>query len=270
MDSAKINGLTVFTIATNKYWEYFLHLLPNLRDSVNPDFDIQVIVLTNKYPEGEYPTHLKNLKVLVRQSEYQDWPEVTLLRYGQILKHANLIKFDRFLWIDVDMKFQKEFNPGIFCSGVYLARHPGYIFSRSGFMKLSAGEKWDFIRERVRLAQKIQFSRGAWEDNPISTANVAPPKRKSYVHGAVWGGLTTSVLHMSEVLNTRICQDLTVPFVAKWHDESHLNWYHANYPQELLPRHFSGVLNHWTSEPSKSTVISLNKETLDLELGIES
>jgi hypothetical protein len=270
MDSAKINGLTVFTIATNKYWEYFLQLLPNLRDSISADFDLEVIVLTNNYPEGEYPTHIENLKVLVRQSEFQNWPEVTLLRYGQILKHAGLIKFDRFLWIDVDMKFQKKFNPGIFSSGVYLARHPGYLFSHRGFMKLSAGEKKDFIQERIRLSQRMQFSRGAWEDNPISTANVEPSKRRSYVHGAVWGGVTTSILQMCEVLNTRISQDLKIPFVAKWHDESHLNWYHANYPQELFPRHFSGVLNHWTSEPSKSTVISLDKDALDLELGIES
>ena len=270
MDSARINGLTVFTIATNKYWEYFLHLLPNLRDSISPDFDVEVIVLTNKYPEGEYPTQIENLKVLVRQSEFQDWPEVTLLRYGQVLKHAHLIRFDRFLWIDVDMKFQKKFDPGIFSSGVYLARHPGYIFNCNGFIRLSAGEKKDFIRERVRLARKFQFSRGAWEDNPISSANVAPSKRRSYVHGAVWGGVTTSVLHMCEVLHTRIVQDLEIPFVAKWHDESHLNWYHANYPQELFPRHFSGVLKHWTSEPSKSTVISLDKGALDLELGIES
>jgi hypothetical protein len=270
MDSAKINGLTVFTIATNKYWKYFLHLLPNLRDSIRPDFEIEVIVLTNMYPEGEFPTDLKNLKVLARQSEFQEWPEVTLLRYGQILKHANLIKFDRFLWIDVDMKFQKMFNPGMFASGVYLARHPGYIFSRSGFMRLSVGEKKDFIQEQVRLARKFQFSRGAWEDNPISSANVAPSKRKSYVHGAVWGGLTTNVLDMCEVLSNRINQDLTVSFVAKWHDESHLNWYHANFPQKLFPRHFSGALNHWTSETSKSTVISLDKDILDHELGIKS
>jgi hypothetical protein len=270
MDSAKIDGLTVFTIATNKYWEYFLHLLPNLRDSISSDFDLEVIVLTNKYPEGEYPTHLKNLKVLVRHSEFQDWPEVTLLRYGQILKHAGLIKFDKFLWIDVDMKFLKQFNPAMLSSGIYLARHPGYLFTLKGFIKLSAGEKRDFVLEHKKLAKKLQFSRGAWEDNPISRANVAPSKRKSYVHGAVWGGETSSVLYMCRVLHTRISLDLKESVVSKWHDDSHLNWYHANSPQKLFSRHFSGALNHWTSEPSKSTVISLDKNSLDLELGIQS
>jgi hypothetical protein len=84
------------------------------------------------------------------------------------------------------------------------------------------------------------------------------------------GGETSSVLDMCEVLDKRIKQDLTLPYIASWHDESHLNWFHSNYPQKLFPANFSGVTNYWTSDTSKSTLISLDKTALDIELGFQS
>jgi hypothetical protein len=268
MKAEDIGGLTVFTIATNKYWEYFLNLLPNLRAAVSSECRIEVIVLTNRHPEGEMPTELENLKVTVRASEFQDWPEVTLLRYGQILKHRDLINNTRFLWIDVDMKFQKKLDLGLFYSGVRLALHPGYVFNTRGFLRLKFGEQKDFILEKLKLAKKNQFARGAWEENPDSSAYVKPRMRKAYVHGAIWGGETQSVLSMCETLDQRIREDLVALFIATWHDESHLNWFHANHPQNLFPVDFSGAPKHWTSNTSKSVVISLDKASLDIQLGI--
>ena len=268
MKADDIRGLTVFTMATTKYWEYFLYLLPNLRAVVDSECKIEVVVLTNRHPEGEMHTELENLKVTVRASEFQDWPEVTLLRYEQILKHRELIKNDRLLWIDVDMRFQKKLDLGLLSSGVHLALHPGYVFSKRGFLSLKFGEQKDFMIEKLKLAKRKQFARGAWEENVDSLAYVEPRKRKAYVHGAIWGGEKQRVLEMCEVLDERIKQDLAAGFIATWYDESHLNWFHANHPQYLFPVHFSGAPCHWTSNTAKSVVISLDKASLDIQLGI--
>lgn len=266
VSSCNETKLTVFTIATNKYWDYFKALLPNLRFFIDDEWELDIIVLTNREPEGRFTTQLKNTSITVRKSEFDDWPDVTLMRYKQILTHQNLIGGDRFLWIDVDMKFQKKFDPSILNSGVWLAPHPGYSFSFQGFKNLRLGQKKDYVVEMIKLLSRNQFSRGAWEDNPCSSAYVPNIMRKVYVHGAFWGGNSHEIIKMCHILHTRIEKDLDISYVAIWHDESHLNWFHANHPQKLLPRHFSGVANCWTSNVIQSTILSLDKTLLDIEI----
>jgi hypothetical protein len=85
------------------------------------------------------------------------------------------------------MKFQKEYAPESYASGIHLALHPGYTFNLKGFMSVKLGLKNEFLREQVKLRKQGQFARGAWECNPVSSAYVQPRLRKEYVHGAVWG-----------------------------------------------------------------------------------
>jgi hypothetical protein len=151
--------------------------------------------------------------------------------------------------------------------GIHFASHPGYVFSFGGFAKIKTGEKKDWLVEKLHLALNFQLSRGAWEENQESTAFVKAVRRKRYVHGAVWGGPTSQILNMCQSLVERIEKDLENKLVATWHDESHLNWYHSNYPQRLFAKHFSGADNHWTSDVKRSTLISLDKRGLDQILG---
>jgi hypothetical protein len=268
MDVLRDEGLTVFTIATNKYWDYFLELLPNLRGFISTDSNLEVIVLTNRHPQGVLETEIENLTVRVFPSEFNDWPKVTLMRYGQILKFEREIKTNKFLWLDVDMLFVKSLDPEILNKGIYLAPHPGYVFNLTGFLKLRDGNKRAFLKDKLRRTLRRQLGRGAWETNSTSTAFVPPKLKRHYVHGAVWGGKTSQVIEMCRVLSDRIEADLKNNYIAIWHDESHLNWFQSHFPQKLFSTHFSGALNHWTSNTSRSTLISLDKSELDKKLGL--
>jgi hypothetical protein len=66
-------------------------------------------------------------------------------------------------------------------------------------------------------------------------------KRRHYVHGAVWFGETQALVEMCSILSDRVREDLKNNFVAKWHDESHLNWYFSNFKVTLLDNRFSYV-----------------------------
>jgi hypothetical protein len=261
-------GLTIFTIATNKYWDYFLELLPNLRNFIDCKSNLEVIVLTNRHPQGVMETRNHDLTIRVLPSEFNDWPEVTLMRYDQILKFENEISTNRFLWLDVDMLFIKKFNPKMLKNGIYLAPHPGFNFNWRGFVKLKNSRKRGFLRDKVNRIIRRQFGRGAWETNLTSAAFVSPKMQRTYVHGAVWGGDTSRIIEMCQILRDRINLDLANNYIATWHDESHLNWFHAHYPQKLFSKHFSGANNHWTSNTSQSILLSLDKETLDKKLGL--
>lgn len=268
MNVLRDEGLTVFTIATNKYWDYFLELLPNLRGFISSDCNLEVIVLTNRHPQGVLETEIENLIVRVFPSEFNDWPKVSLMRYGQILKFEREIKANKFLWLDVDMLFIKPFDHKILNRGIYLAPHPGYVFNLMGFLKLRDGNKRAFLKDKLRRTLCRQLGRGAWETNSTSTAFVPPKIKRCYVHGAVWGGETTQIIEMCRVVSERIEVDLNNNYIAIWHDESHLNWFHSQFPQKLFPTHFSGAPNQWTSNTSRSTLLSLDKSELDKRLGL--
>ena len=268
MDVLRDEGLTVFTIATNKYWDYFLELLPNLRSFISADCNLDVIVLTNRHPEGVLKTDIENLFVRVFPSEFNDWPTVTLMRYRQILKYERKIKANKFLWLDVDMLFIKPLDPKNLHGGIYFAPHPGYVFNFMGFLKLKDGNKRAFLKDKLRRTLRGQLGRGAWETNSISTAFVPPRLKRCYVHGAVWGGETSQIIEMCRVLSERIEVDLKNDYIAAWHDESHLNWFQSQFPQKLFSKHFSGAPNHWTSKTSRSTLMSLDKSELDKRLGL--
>jgi hypothetical protein len=75
---------------------------------------------------------------------------------------------------------------------------------------------------------------GAWEDNDQSCAYVMVKQRRDYVCGGAWFGWTDRVLQMSGVLAVRTDEDLANNLVARWHDESHINWYLAHNAATLL------------------------------------
>ena len=76
------------------------------------------------------------------------------------------------------------------------------------------------------LLAKLRYGGvGSWEDRKESKAFVARNKRKKYVCGGFWGGDTNSILGMVNELKFAVEEDLKNEIVAKWHDESHLNYW---------------------------------------------
>ena len=79
---------------------------------------------------------------------------------------------------------------------------------------------------------------GSWERNPDSLAFVPRNARKNYVCGGCWFGSKKEVLEMCKMLCDRVKQDLQKNKIAKFHDESHLNWFATHFPFELESSEF--------------------------------
>jgi hypothetical protein len=258
----KTYDVTIFTIATGKYWSYFLRLLPELTQAVSAD-ELQLICLTDSYPEDEFSRPGVELKVSPIQS--LAWPEITLFRYEQILNNVKSISGAKLIWLDVDMEIVKAFNPHeLFSDKVSLAQHPGYLKPESGSFSASLAtyfrETLQWPRGLLGKSQELD----PWENREESMAFVPESRRDTYFHGAIWGGPTDLVLTMCRNLALRTRDDYQRGVVAKWHDESHLNWWASNNYHRVLPRHFSGARGYPMNSPRETYLYSLDKSLLDL------
>lgn len=262
---------TIFTIATGKYLDYFALQLPQIVKHYAPGRRVQIIVATDRMdrlPVSEDP----RVKVQFVTSPAYGWPEITLLRYEQILAHRALIKGETLMWLDTDMEFLSDIPFEVIAGkgdAPNYARHPGFVWSASKATWLNPLVLARQITPWVKSFSLGQRGAGTWETRESSKAYVPAKKRRTYAHGAVWGGVTTLVLEMVEVLAKRTRDDYEAGKVAVWHDESHLNWFVANHKVNAYPLGFSAWKKTWQFDSSSSFFNSLDKSELDAQLVIK-
>lgn len=191
---------------------------------------------------------LRRIKLEVHEVEGWGWPEATLFRYDFILQNEKSFKEDIIMYCDSDMlvlgEFEDLLNPESWKSGLAFVQHPGFFRNDrlKGFL--------DFCRNPKLLIPKFRSflvgapGIGSWEGAKWSSAYVAPAARRNYVHGAIWFGEKGSVIEMCKVLSRNIHKDLELNYIATWHDESHLNWYHSKFFGTVLSCELSGVLKY--------------------------
>ncbi len=253
--------LTIATIATNKYLDFLIGNLEGLAEARKGLGSTQVVVFTNK-PSG-MPRRYKNLDLEFVGIENFAWPEITLLRYEILSRNAEAFMGSRIMWLDADMLIVKplDLSKLVFeTDKVYLARHPGYL----GGVPVVQQSIVERLARLLTLTKNLvvgQIGQGTWEKRKSSRAYVPNFARRTYVHGAVWIGPAGPFIEMCRTLAERTRQDLEKGIIALWHDESHLNWYLANFPDkcELLPKHFSAWEAGLWYEPTESWVLSVDK-----------
>jgi hypothetical protein len=253
--------LTIATIATNKYLDFLMENLGGLAAARTGLGSTQVVIFTNM-PSG-MPATYKNLDLKFVEIENFGWPDITLLRYEILFRNAKAFKGSRIMWLDADMLIVRPLDVCKLAtddSKVYLARHPGFLGGVPA-VKPSITQRLAMLLTKTRNLIMGQSVLGTWEDKQASLAYVPNFARRTYVHGAVWLGPAGPFLEMCKTLAARTRQDLEKGIIALWHDESHLNWYLANFPDrcELLPKHFSAWQDGLWYEPSESWVMSVDK-----------
>ena len=258
--------LTIFLIATGKYFRYAKLLITQINEYVNPGSNIQILLLTDSRDALQTPD--ARLQITQKLIAQQPWPEITLFRYETILKFKEFIMGKNVFWIDADMSIVKEIDTNLLFSkgGVFLAKHPGFTFNGRKIGELA---RLNFIRFlRVLLHKKILqlLSDLGWETSKKSKAFVPLFKRRCYRMGGFWGGDRVQVLEMCEVLAHNVREDYKRSLVAVWNDESHLNWFAANYFTQLIPNGFVGVEDYELLEPSIAHIFCLDKSELDATL----
>jgi hypothetical protein len=254
----------IVMIATNDYLSRWFDAAISLEQSAFMGCkDVRIHLFTNRPQEAMAwaSYNLERIKLVAHQVDGWGWPEATLYRYRFIHDSSDTLSEEILMYLDSDMKVLQDFTNEIFRSdwkeGLALVQHPGYHRNSGG------RGAYDYLTNpKMLLKDKLYLLKGnsglgAWEDNKQSSSYVEPNNRKTYVHGAVWIGQREQFLEMCKVLATNVTSDLKFGYIAKWHDESHLNWYYANRPCTLLDVRFSwykGFRNLRNIEPFICTV----------------
>lgn len=191
----KLNiGLIV--IATNKYSTFVNNLLKSANKFFMTDHNIKFFVFSDKSFKFE-----KNIndKTKVINIKHEDFPGPTLYRYKYIFNNKNEFnKMDYIYYLDADMLFKSSVGNEIL-GNLVTVNHPGY-----------------FNKKRIEFP---------YENNKKSTAYIDSNKGEKYYFGCFQGGKTEVFLKMCSRLEKRIDTDLENSIIARWWDESHLNWY---------------------------------------------
>lgn len=211
--SATRVGLLV--IATGRYLTFADDLLDDLDRVVSPSSDVVVNLFTDAAPTAVKSVRARH-RVDVQHVPVPElrWPEASLYRYELFNRAAQLIRGDVLVYLDADLRVRKDLtdllDPTDWPAGMAAVRHPGFYRPR-----------------QVR-------PRGTWETRRASQAYVPSWRRRRYVCGGVWMGTRDAVLATSEELAVRVHTDSQAGVTARWHDESHWNWWVAHHPVRLL------------------------------------
>lgn len=162
----------------------------------------------------DHPAEVAKIKskrtIVVLQEKDGGWPKNSMLRSKMIHSHRNQFHMMDFLYcIDVDVMFYDEVDVEVLEYRVGTL-HPMHY----------AEEKTTF----------------PFDANHLSRAFVNMSESEYYYSGAFFGGCRDEMIHLAGVMHTNIMQDLKrLNYIARWHDESHLNRYFTdNLPTKLL------------------------------------
>lgn len=244
--SKEVNSVGIVMVATNNYLSHWFDAATTLEQSAFLGCkDVRIHLFTNRVQEVQIwsSLNLKRIKLMVHQIDPWGWPEASLYRYRFIHDSSDALSEEILMYLDSDMRVMEDFAIEVFKSdwdeGLAMVQHPGYYRNSGirGIYDYLTNPKM-FLKDKLYLL-KGNSGLGAWEEDRQSSSYVVPNKRKTYVHGAVWFGKQKQFLEMCKVLAINVSKDLESGFIAKWHDESHLNWYYANRTCTLLSVSFS-------------------------------
>lgn len=203
----------ILTVATNIYLDYWQAMAESLNRLENAE-NFVLHVFTDDPSRAEFMSTSWNVEVQTHQIPPLKWPEATLDRYSVFSDGGDQINEDILIHLDADMIIRGDIYPRLIeaslNTGIFLVRHPGYYRKT----------RPNFLRQVFTTSPL-----GDWESNPKSQACVPKKDRKTYFCGGVWGGRRKDFLSLVSTLAQRVEEDKRNGVMAKWHDESHLNWW---------------------------------------------
>jgi len=218
----------VFLLGTGDYLAMVQNLVASMETHFCSDRRAQVhyFIFTDSLAEEEVGETLVTTAGAAAGRSYSQifqeqlgWPQDTLLRYEMLLSHmqeGNYSSFDFLYWIDADSKFVGPVCEDVMGDLVGVT-HPHYP---------QGGPKSH-----------------PYEDNSTSTAFVPQEAAKGqpYFVGAFWGGSSSQIIQLLTVCDANIQKDFREMngYIAKVHDESHLNRYFFDHrPTILTPGYY--------------------------------
>ena len=259
-------GYTFLSIATGKYTDYLIASIQSYR-SLRIRTHIQWVIFTDD---------VTGMMAILKNGEYMHftfvevaslgWPDATLRRYELISSAKTHILGDTLVYLDADMRFVDRptfMEPGWKAtSSLVLTLHPGYYFANKiALLQVAYRSPKSFLKfMKVRLAEG---GFGTWERRRTSLAFVPKFDRRKYVCGGIWFGERHRILDLCEELSQRTRIDTSLNVVARFHDESHLNWYLAcNSDIQLLPPENCFAEGYVNLTNLRARIIAVEKNSL--------
>ena len=187
----------ILYICTGNYTVFWEDFYKSFSEYFCKKSDVHYIVFSDKEIDfsGKNNVHFHKI-------QNQPWPLITLLRFDTFLSVENeLTDFDYLLFFNSNLECVSEIKENDVLPSddekFVFYHHGGYIYSK----------KWNFPYERNRK----------------STAFIPYNSGKIYVGGGIIGGRTDAFLELCRTLKTNIETDLKQNYIARWHDESHIN-----------------------------------------------
>ncbi len=215
-----MGDFTVLVVATNKYAHFAVDLIRTIDERLFVGADGQVLVFTDE-PDSFRGLGSERLEVNTVLVPSLGWPDATLMRYELFEKNWKRITGNFVLYLDADTLVVAEVPSSRLTDvlkkhEIACVRHPGYF---------RASPKW-FLVSRSPW--------GTWETRRQSAAFVPLWRRRTYVAGGVWMGRRQALHELVVSLADHVRKDSNAGVIAKWHDESHLNWWISRNSVTLL------------------------------------
>lgn len=229
----------VISIATKGYIDYWKRMAISFDEQLTSGRSVVFHVYTDQPAKVfELSKELNFSDVCIHQIESLGWPEATLLRYAIFSGDWGDVSEEIVIYLDADMlarvDLTQRFDEHLHQSRINLVSHPGFyrpsnLLNRVVFYSMNPR----FLVADLRMYLSIGGI-GAWETRKISLAFVPRSKRKHYVCGGIWAGPNGLMKSLIQKLATNVETDMNNDVMARWHDESHLNWWASQESFNLL------------------------------------
>jgi len=259
-----MSKIAVFTIATNKYFEYWKNMVISADRYLFLHDEVTFHVFTN-YNQNSFDKELNRVKVIFHIIPDLKWPHATLYRYKYIYEYGINIENDFFIHIYADMLIvpHKSVPISELLGGnkVGLVLHPGY-------WRIKFPERIIFYINNFKFFLKdlviiIKYGNiGTWSKNKKSKAYVKRFDRKKYYCGAVWFGKRNSILELANELQKFTESDLESKNIPAWNDESYLNYWATRNNFKNFDPSFCFEENYKSLEFLNPIIIALDKNKL--------
>lgn len=240
--------LGIISIATNIYLEYWKTQAKSINELISDNFDVTLHIFTDKPAAAiKLAESLPRVSIVAHQIPAYRWPEATLYRYKLISEASESFTEEILMYLDADMILRQSISMLDFSDGsrvgVTLVKHPGF-YRPMGIPRLKL-----YIEEPKLLLSDLYTkyrmgALGSWETNPQSGAYVERRKRSAYFCGGTWWGTRNAFLGLNQELAARVAKDEQNGVIARWHDESHLNWWAANHEHAVKPPSYCYSLSY--------------------------
>lgn len=234
--------VTFVTVATGRYLDFWKSQIESAMKFLDSNLRIEFVLLTDQVEAaeifGQEVNVSTNWRIKIAYIEHQEWPFPTLYKFKHILRHSGFLSGNLIWHLDADMLFAdseivEELSQYSVENKMILVSHPGY-FRPKGSRKFSFYLFNPVILLRDAKSTLKEGGIGTWESNRRSLAYVARQNRRKYVCGGSWGGTRDLFLEFSRIISDRVDTDYQSGVIARFHDESHINWYAANYECKML------------------------------------